>query len=154
MSETIKYPSGFEVTKEDYFKLGNVFTDNICDEFVTVGLVNTNPAATHHYLLGESVICYNKKRPDEKLSMTFNYFVNLFEPEPKKYQVWLDGYRATSEDYQAQYIGATEAYCFKEAVAILYKDRPEVIDLSSDLPYLRGWGHFYDNEQEARAFNG
>lgn len=80
-----------------------------------------------------------------------------------EYQIWMEGYAATGERSDAQYIGKSQGETFEEAV-LNYRDQegnPIKIDRNQDgTPRIFG-GHLciwacrlFDNEEDARKSFG
>lgn len=80
-----------------------------------------------------------------------------------KYSIWCEGYVATGENQQADFIGVVEAETFAEACKIAFenlgKDRnmPDMLNsfrINEDgIPVF--WGlRLFDNEKDARKTNG
>ena len=68
----------------------------------------------------------------------------------RKYEVWSEGFVCTGSEAQAFFYGTVEANSFQEACDIMLKDDPEYDSFS-----LSTWGcRLYDNEADARKFNG
>lgn len=71
-----------------------------------------------------------------------------------KYQVWLEGYRATCEDQPAEFLGEYEADTFEQACYNACLEKGLSMD-SYDSHRNSYWArNFYDNETDARKFNG
>jgi hypothetical protein len=69
----------------------------------------------------------------------------------KTYEVWQEGYSATSESSKASFLGKYEANSFKEAIALCEKDNDIKITFQESDNTFRKWGCIiYDNETDAR----
>lgn len=78
--------------------------------------------------------------------------------EPKEFEIWMEGWRDNGNDEKAQLLGKATARSFFDAVVEL---RRSLGDKAKDWKYHQPSGEwssysctFYDNEKDARKFNG
>jgi hypothetical protein len=70
------------------------------------------------------------------------------------YEIWNEGYAATGERAQAQYLGKYNGNTFTEAVKAALEDKKWNMSLF-DENKLSYWGcRFFDNEKDARKIFG
>lgn len=159
MHEKIVLPSGYETIKADFFATGReVVSNDGGHKCVIIGLVNEHPPMNWMgiNISLEGVVYYSETNPEHKFYLETDKFLTHFTSWNKQYEVWLEGYRATGQDYKAQFLGFENAYSFHEAVYKLYKkiNKLHGVSFSTANPSIIGWGSLYDNETDARAFNG
>ncbi|ABY63271.1 hypothetical protein ST201phi2-1p448 [Pseudomonas phage 201phi2-1] len=77
----------------------------------------------------------------------------------REFEVWMEGYRATGEDAKAHLLGKGVGYSFNEAVKNLKEQlgehKTKEWRYNPNTGLWSNWGcTLYDNETEARKFNG
>lgn len=73
----------------------------------------------------------------------------------REFEVWCEGYRATGEDQKAHLIGKATARSFHDAVLILQKEQHRQWQYDEKEGTWSTYScKFYDNEKDARRFNG
>lgn len=71
----------------------------------------------------------------------------------KKFNLWMEGYRATCEECDATYLGEYEAESFEDACNAYAQDKGVTLDTYAGR--ISNWGcRIFDNEADARKSYG
>jgi hypothetical protein len=74
----------------------------------------------------------------------------------KKFQIWVEGYRATGEHGNARFLSEMMATSFQEACDNFFKDKKDENKWGKyNSKKMSVWGlQLFDNEEDARKSNG
>lgn len=78
-------------------------------------------------------------------------------PEEKLFDIWVEGYCATGNESEAQYLGSVTAVSFREAVKKWAQQNPGAVitDTSVATDEFRYWGcRLFESEEKARLAFG